>query len=220
MAVLKNLTGQRFGRLLVKQRVSSKGGSRWLCMCDCGNESIVFNSNLMSGRTKSCGCLMVESRSKGNNTKHGNAKGGLSPEYRIWAGMMGRCNIKSSSAFARYGGRGITVCDEWRDFERFLMDMGNKPGPEYTIDRINGSLGYSKGNCRWATYVTQANNMKSNRRIEFLGKNMTMSEWAREAGMEVSTLYQRIDKLGWNPVRAIMTPVRTMQRKQKEVKNG
>ena len=132
--------------------------------------------------------------------------GRLTPEYRIWNDMKKRCYSPSSTAFHNYGARGITVCDRWREnFDHFLTDMGPKPSPKHSIDRINNDGHYEPGNCRWTTPDVQANNNRRNQRREHNGQTMTLAQWARTSGINRETLDSRL-KRGWTMDRALHTP--------------
>lgn len=150
------LTGQRFERLVVTgiDRKSAHG-TVWRCQCDCGNERVVREDHLRSGNTKSCGCLRVE-RSRASTTKHGV---GGTPEYNAWYNMIQRCDDPTHLAYPDYGGRGITVCPEWRDVSRFVADMGRRP-TGLSLDRVDNERGYEPGNCRWSTRREQATNTR------------------------------------------------------------
>jgi hypothetical protein len=148
VTALRNLTGRRFNRLLVLSHAANKGGrTHWLCRCDCGAEKTVDGGSLVSGNTKSCGCLTVEA-AKQRLTTHGRTG---SPEHWSWFAMRVRCNNPKSIQFHNYGGRGIRVCERWlNSFENFLADMGRRP-PDTTLHRINNDGNYEPGNCIWAT---------------------------------------------------------------------
>ena len=206
MSRLIDLTGQRFGRLLVKERrgVDAWKSSMWLCLCDCGIECLVSSHNLRTGHTQSCGCLQREAASKAHTT-HGYRRTKL---YGVWNSMVSRCHRKNCPAYSMYGGRGITVCDEWRTFEGFLvwsLKNGYKEG--LSIDRIDNDKGYSPGNCRWASAETQANNKRSNINVGFNGETHTISEWSRMLGIKEATLRKRL-KSGWSVEEAFNTSVR------------
>lgn len=191
-----DITGHRFGRLLVLNFQYSKGTKRyWECICDCGNTKIVTSSNLVTGHTKSCGCLAREEAEKKNYT-HGCASRlkGESREYRIWLGMKNRCSNSKNPRFDRYGGRGIEVCDSWfNSFETFLQDMGPCPNG-YSIERLNNDLGYCKENCVWGSSLTQANNKCNNALLTYRNLTMTLSQWARKLGCSHGALYSWINR--------------------------
>ena len=139
-----DLTGQKFGRLLVIAQASrgACGQIRWVCLCDCGTETIVLGGSLRWGDTKSCGCWHREAMAT-KATKHGRSG---SPEYRSWSMMLNRCRNPKNKDFARYGGRGIAVCERWQDFELFLADMGPRPSKGHSIERVDGDEGYGPDN--------------------------------------------------------------------------
>lgn len=152
-----DLAGKRFGRLVPISSTPKiiNGHSRrfWLCSCDCGASVESISTNLMSGNTRSCGCLKTDLLSTHRKSS--------TPEYRVWAGMVQRCTNPRSDRYGDYGGRGITVCEQWlSSFETFLSDMGIRPGPDYSIDRINNESSYSKSNCKWSTRSEQQKNKR------------------------------------------------------------
>jgi hypothetical protein len=158
------MTGRKCGRLYVLGRADmggKKGIKRgqwvWHCRCDCGNEAVVPGFELRTGQIRSCGCLLKEA-----TTKHGMSG---TPEFFIWWGMQDRCMRTTTAYYDRYGGRGISVCKEWRDsFAAFYRDMGPRPSPKHSLDRVNNDGNYEPGNCRWATKKEQAANRGPRRR--------------------------------------------------------
>jgi hypothetical protein len=152
-----NLVGQSFGRLKVVEAGAPDGRrTRWRCTCECGNEALIRTEKLRSGATKSCGCLKL---SQTPNRKHGFCDSGvIAKEYWSWHNAKRRCHDPKNEKYHRYGGRGILMCDEWRDnFAAFIAHMGRCP-PGHTLDRIENDKGYEPGNCRWATPSQQALN--------------------------------------------------------------
>lgn len=149
--------GQRFGRLVVIGPAPQiDKNSRWQCRCDCGGMIACRPSHLKNGNIQSCGCLALE-KQRERLTTHGRS---LSPLYARWIGMLTRCLYPATRGYRHYGGRGITVCERWRTFENFLADMGEPPGPGYSLDRINVNGNYEPGNVRWATAKEQAANSR------------------------------------------------------------
>lgn len=199
-----DLTGKRFGRLIVIKKTDQHKGYEilWDCLCDCGKHHLVRGKHLREGLVKSCGCLRSE---KGRNHTHGLRYTRL---YTIWKNVKSRCNNPKSINYKDYGGRGIVCCKEWMDFETFYqwaMANGYKEG--LTIERIDNDKGYNPENCRWATLLEQARNKRSNHFLIYKGEARTISEWEEYLGMHRGTLNQRIAK-GWSVRRAIETPVR------------
>ena len=160
---VKDITGQKFGRLIVIgfSGIDKYGKAQWKCKCACGKEVIAQSYLLRSGTTSSCGCLRREVTAK-KNYKHGHTTNGVfSTEYHSWNDMKTRCYNKHRHNYKYYGGRGIKVCKRWRDsFSDFLQDMGRKPSPKHSIDRINNDGNYEPGNCRWATHSQQMRNRR------------------------------------------------------------
>lgn len=199
----KNLCGTRFGRLIAISPLpplTPRDGCRWVCMCDCGNKTIV-KARLLTYKkgTKSCGCIIVEfNRRKpknrhSTNLKHGHSSRGVTTEYVSWSSMIQRCTNKKNNAYYKYGGRGINVCERWMNsFENFISDMGIKPTKNHSIDRIDNSLGYSPDNCRWATSVEQANNRSNSVLLIVFGCKILVSDASQKYNVPKRTLYRWI----------------------------
>ena len=214
----RDLEGKRFGRLTVTSYAGKKGRlNRWNTLCDCGGERIVQSGNLVTGNTKSCGCLCREmvSQARRKHGESGNAESGRTPEYTAWAAIRRRCENPNDGSFSRYGGRGISVCDRWRlSFEDFLEDMGRRPSEFHSIDRIDNSGNYEPSNCRWATDKEQSRNRRSNRVLEYNGEKKCLTEWAEEMNVNSKAIEARL-KRGWSVGKSLTTPVRGMRRKSK-----
>ena len=214
-----DLIGQRFGRLTVKEfsHVNKWKNTHWKCVCDCGNEVIIYGMSLKSGHTKSCGCYRVEQLT-GRQTTHGQSvKGKPTKAYVAWIDMHARCDNPEHRSYDNYGGRGILVCDRWFEFENFYIDMGS-PLPHQSIDRINVNEGYSPENCRWTDWETQANNKRNTRFIEYKGLKMSITQWERFLGFKRYVLQSRI-YAGWSVEKAFTTP-KQKRRKQNGIKNA
>ncbi len=196
-----DIRGSRFGRLLVLEYV---GKSKWACRCDCGTLCIGNTGDLHSGCCRSCGCLASELASARLRT-HGATD---SPEWLAWKCMIERCYLTRNPAYKNYGGRGISVCDSWREsFETFLADVGYRPCRGYSLDRIDNNGNYCKENCRWATWFEQHNNRRSSRHETICGVTHTVAEWARIYHRPYQTVLQRL-YLGWSISDALTKPIR------------
>lgn len=175
MRKIQDITNQRFGRLTAKEYAFTEKGksSTWRCLCDCGKETLVVLTSLKNGNTQSCGCLKIE-RTKAKVAKH---KKSHSSEYHAWGNMIQRCSNSNHPEYKNYGARGIMVCEEWRSsFERFFEDMGEKPSPKFSLDRINNEKGYFKENCRWTDASTQATNQREKENKTTGIKNISYSK--------------------------------------------
>ena len=192
---MRKLNGQRFGRLLVissfRQEEEGKRRARTFCkcLCNCGKEATVLSSNLIAGKTRSGGCGKTK-----NNTLNGNPINSRTfvKEYNAWNHMKHRCLDPKTDGYERYGGRGITVCEEWENsFEAFLLDMGQAPSPDHQLDRIDKDGNYEPENCKWRTAKEQANNRRSSRFITYNRETLTLDQWASKLEIPVSTLKTR-----------------------------
>ena len=192
--VIKDISGQKFGRLLVLRATDKRmhGNVIWHCLCECGFCCDVKSGDLVSGRTKSCGCLRRDTTIR-TKTKHGHAHTKIS---NVWVAMNQRCFNSSYKEFHNYGGRGIRVCDEWRDnFQAFYDYVSNLPhfGEKgYSLDRINNDGNYEPGNVRWATAREQCNNKRNSITLTHDGETKTFAEWAEITGISYSTIYHRV----------------------------
>ena len=202
MSKLINLVGKRFNRLTV---IKYMGKSKWLCKCDCGNETIVDSHNLRTNHTKSCGCYNKE-KFKQRFTTHGLSTTRI---YKIYLGIKKRCYNKNYREFHLYGGRGIKVCQEWLDdFMSFYIWSGaNGYKDDLTIDRIDVNGNYESTNCRWITQAEQNLNTRKNHYITYNGITMSMKQWAEKCNLSYSTLQHRIYR-NWNVEKALLTPQR------------
>jgi hypothetical protein len=194
------LPGQQFSQLTVHSELPEHvfpcgiTCRVWLCLCSCGNFKEVREPHLRSEHTKSCGCL---------HTIHGLTK---TTEFDVWSSIKKRCLNPNHKSYADYGGRGITICPEWRDsFATFLADMGPRPSPQHSIDRIDVNGNYCKENCRWATPREQQNNRRNNHLLTFNGTTMTLAEWSRLTLIHKATLRWRIS-MGWSSEDVLIPP--------------
>jgi len=203
---IEDLSGSVFGRLVVREFAYIKNNiSYWTCVCSCGTVKPVCRSALVSGATVSCGCFskeLAKAHIVSLNTTHGM---GNTPEHRSWCSMLCRCFNTKDKSWPRYGGRGITVCEEWLKFENFYADMGDRP-EGMSLDRVDNDGPYCKENCRWST-IDQQNNNRTNycRFLMYRGEVRTASQWARAMGICLGTFWNRL-KRGWSIEDALETP--------------
>lgn len=197
------MIGEVFTRLIVKEEVESKKPGRWwLCECTCGGTKICQTSKLRQGKNKSCGCLMKE------HLKSGVIKHGLhgTPEYVVWNNMKQRCLNPNSPTYPHYGGRGITICDKWREsFDNFLNDMGFRPSKNHSIGRMNNDGPYSPDNCRWESLDEQSKNKRWTQYVDYEGKSVKLIDLCKEKGIKRGLVYGRLKK-GWSIEDALNEP--------------
>lgn len=191
----QDLTGQIFGVLTVVRRVTSarywkKGISNWVCLCECGKDVEISSFNLVEGHRKSCGCVAMKLAAENLKT-HGRTG---TPTFKTWGSMLARCRDNKNTKYHNYGGRGISVCEHWHDFSNFYADMGERPSPKHSIDRIDVNGNYEPSNCRWATREQQGRNKRNNRLITINGRTQCTAEWAEESGVSRNTIELRMKR--------------------------
>lgn len=195
---VSELSGNTYGRLTVIERcendISSYGTvrSKWLCRCSCGNEVKVIGQHLKNGNTKSCGCLKIDKTIE-RSYRHGEGKSRL---YQIYYAMIGRCKNKNVINYKNYGGRGISVCDEWLGENGFInfreWSLNNGYGPDLSIDRIDVNGNYEPNNCKWSTKYEQMNNTTRSKFVTIGNETRTVAEWSRISGVKSATIYYRL----------------------------
>ena len=205
---MNNYSGQRFGNLVALNIIGRDKHRNvlWQCKCDCGNTSVVAASDLK--KTKSCGCLKAKSLIE-RNTTHGQSKSHL---YKVWAGMKQRCENPSSKRYLDYGGRGISLCSEWRNFISFFewaKTHGYQVGLD--IDRIDNNGNYSPENCRFVTRAKNNRNKRSNAMVEFSGSVKPLVEWSEQFGIDPKIAWKRLNR-GWSAEETFLLPVGTRKR--------
>ena len=205
MSVFKDITGQRFGKLVVLARAPRGGAkhrqAKWSCRCDCGNMSDTDGGGLRAGRVTSCGCVKRQTWRK---AVAATVTTGYRPHplYPLWDSMVRRCHRPTNTAYGRYGARGITVCHEWRsDLLAFAAYMGDRPSPQHSIDRINNDGNYEPGNVRWATRHVQASNKSNTVWVEVNGHPVEAQRAVREFGYSRWAVYSQLKRLP-NPYEA------------------
>ena len=209
-----NLIGQRFERLLVKEKKGKNKHNKvvWICICDCGNKVETTTGSLHTGNTQSCGCLGKEKRNQNNlRNKLSNPKIG-----HVRSGMIQRCYNPKNKRYKNYGGRGIAVCKEWlespRAFHDWAVASGYKEG--LSIERINNNGDYEPSNCRWIPMREQVNNQTLTRYIPYNGEVKTLTQWAKQYRLNISTLKDRLDKLGWTMEKSLTVAAKEQKRKE------
>lgn len=185
-----NLIGQKFGRLTILEEANKRnefGNVMWVCLCECGNTKTISSNSLRSNLTTSCGCYSRETVIK-FHTKHGQCpRKGKSLTYLSWDGMIQRCTNSNHKQYYSYSK--IKIDPRWMFFDNFVKDMGERPSKGHTLDRFPDQNGdYELSNCRWATWVEQSRNKKSNIWIEYNNKRMILTDWAKELGTKLSVI--------------------------------
>lgn len=212
-----DLKGQKFNRLTVIgfSHKTEKNRVYWKCKCDCGKEIVVRADNLRNGHAKSCGCYKLDQILENPpHYKHGQVRTRL---YRIWCEMYTRCYNSHNPNYSRYGGRGISICDEWQDFANFYSwAMANGYQESLSIDRINNDGNYEPSNCRWATKKEQANNTSRNRIYYIDGEHLNIRQISEKYSIDYQRLWDRLRK-GWDIDRAAKTPIKRV--KKNEISN-
>lgn len=206
----KDIVGLRVGRLVVNCLSERGNGLWWLCDCDCGGSVVLRTNQLIGARpTKSCGCLQRDT-ARATKTTHGKSRTYL---YKTWSQIVQRCTNPNNPAFSSYGGRGVKIDEAWRlSFTTFCRDVGNRPFPTHTLDRIDNDGHYAPGNVRWASRTEQARNRRSNRLITANGMTKTLAEWISLSGLSASTVERRL-KRGWRPSEAVTSAANQHRRK-------
>lgn len=198
--------GEKYGRLLVLNVAPSVGGRTAVFVkCDCGITKPIMLKALISGNTKSCGCLRLE-KNKTNRITHGLNR---TKEHIAWKNMISRCYNPNVNNYMNYGGRGIRVCGRWlSSFELFYKDMGPAPSENHSIDRKRNNGNYTPKNCSWATKTEQNSNQRTNVLIRVGSVTKCLKEWCRERGVCYGTVHSRISSGRYSPIEAITIPIR------------
>ncbi len=199
---LVDRVGEKYGRLIVLERAPNAANpkdanARWLCQCECGKSTVAYGGDLKRGKVVSCGCWNLEKR-----FKHGQSRTHV---HVVWRVMHDRCRNPNNPSYRHYGGRGISVCERWKDFALFSQDMGDRP-KGYQIDRIDNDGNYEPSNCRWATAKQQINNRRNSVYLQCDGKKLTIEQWSEETGIGQSAIRGRLRR-GWDEEKTLKTPV-------------
>lgn len=196
------LSGKRFGSLIVLSRAGRlKRYITWLCRCDCGAEREVSGHNLRRGRTKNCGGGSHKVERPPSITAQ------YKSEYQSWTNMRARCLDPKNKKYPIYGARGITICERWAEFKNFMLDMGRKADPKFTIEREDVNGNYEPTNCKWISRKDQGRNKRTSVFVTYKGKKMLLIDLVEELGLSRGNVYQRL-KMGWTLAQAIALPLR------------
>lgn len=219
---LRNIVGKVYGRLTVigfagfRDHPSGTRSPKWLCRCECGTEKEILAQGFKRGLVQSCGCMMLE-RARAANTTHGATDRKAEKKdrrlYGVWITIKQRCYDATCEEYRNYGGRGIAMCDRWLgSFATFRDDMGYPP-PKHSIERIDNGGNYEPANCKWASAAEQNRNKRNNRRIEYGGERLVLTDWAKRLGCNPCTLSGRI-RLGWTDEQVVSVPVKFKQKSE------
>ena len=206
-----SLVGRRFGLLVVTSLSDKRTSARCSyvhCTCDCGNTKEILKKSVLAGKSTSCGCR--GRAAKPYSVTHKDGSRTRLPEYTVWTTMKARCYNASSIQYKDYGGRGISICDQWRnDFAAFYRDMGPRPTRHHSIDRIDNDGHYELANCRWTIRLVQCRNKRNTKRYELDGVSKTLAEFSEDYGIDKKIVKNRVKKLGWPLHRALTTQPRS-----------
>ena len=199
-----DMTGRKYGRYTVLEKIRKHNKWYWVCKCECGNIKEVNGSFLRNGMIQSCGCLHRDMMK--TKTKHGMINTKL---YYTWMNMIERCRNPRNKAYKNYGGRGIVVCEEWKsDFMVFYKwAISNGYDEKLTLDRIDVNGNYEPSNCRWITNKEQQNNRRNNHYVTFNGETHTITEWGEITGLGAKNIHNRIVNYHWNIEKALTIPI-------------
>ena len=201
---MKDIAGQKYNSLYVIEfsHKDKRGEAFWKCRCDCGKETVASGYKIRTGHTKSCGCEQEKHRKEGFHKSHGMSESKL---YIVWLNMKHRCYYKKNSMYKNYGGRGITICNEWlsgfEPFRDWALSSGYKE--DLTIERINVNGNYEPDNCTWITEKEQHLNRTNSHYLTAHGKTQTIKEWADETGLKYETIERRVNQFGWSDEKAV-----------------
>lgn len=205
--------GDRVGRLVIQGDIpgTKRRPKKFICLCNCGKTTTVVVASLTNGDTRSCGCLRNQATSERSKT-HGKTK---TPEYKIWSMMKDRCQNPKSTAYHRYGARGIYVCDRWQSFENFYLDMGPKPTKRHEVERKDNDGPYAPENCIWVTRKAQTRNRCNTIWVVCQdGTKVSLVEECERLGLDPKTIRARVNR-GRTPEDAISSPIRMLKRSKK-----
>jgi hypothetical protein len=212
--LLARLDGQRFGALIVVSRAPNSGGyAMWNCRCDCGTELIVGGHRLRQGRKNRCAAATHKVPRPPTLTAE------YKSEYQSWRNMLARCTDPSHKNYKNYGARGITVCERWSKFKNFMLDMGRKPDPKFTIEREDVNGNYEPTNCKWISRKDQGRNKRNSVFVAYQGKKMLLIDLVEELGLSRAVVHGRL-KMGWTLAQAIALPVPPQKPRRPYIKGG